>query len=142
MFKFIPIMLFSLSQVISGFSSQATKIGAIENTVIEDRIFKLLAFTDPNTGRSYPGIIYLPNFNEEFINRSIQTQRSVGLKLSLEDKPPLYFNQEFYEIAAPLKDTNKYKETKTKRYVLIKDVKGNTTPSYIKISIMHYRENE
>ena len=81
----LPIMLFSLSQVISGFSSQATKIGAIENIVIEDRIFKLLSFADPNTGRSYPGMIYLPNFNEEFINKSIKTQRSVGLKLTLED---------------------------------------------------------
>lgn len=138
----IPIMVFSIAKVIDGFSSKVTKTGNLENIIVEDRIFQLLSFTDPNTGRSYPGIIYLPNFNEPFINNSIKTQRSFGLKISLEDKISIYFNQEFYKVAEPLKKLNKYKETKTKRYVLVKDEKGNTTPSYLEISIMHYRENE
>ena len=38
----LPIMIFSISKVISGFSSQLTKIGNIENALIEDRIFQIL----------------------------------------------------------------------------------------------------
>ena len=138
----LPLIIFAISNVINTFSTQVTKTSNIENILIEDRIFNVLAFTNPNTGRSYPGIIYLPHFNETFINNALKTQRSVGLKLSLAEQQPIYFNQEFYEIAAPLKDTNKYQETKHERYVLIKDKSGNTTPSYLNISIMHYRENE
>ena len=138
----LPIMIFSIAKVMGGFSSQVTKIGDIENKLVEDRIFQILSFTDPNTGRGYPGMIYLPNFDESVLNGSIKTQRQFGLKLSLVDKAPIYFNQEFYEVAKPLKNLNKYQETKTNRYVLIIDGEGNITPSYFEISIMHYRENE
>lgn len=142
LFILIPLMIFAISSVINTSYVSATKISNIENTILEDRILNILAFTDPNTGRSYPGIIYLPNFNESLINKSIKTKRAFGLSLSLNNKEPIYFNQEFYEIAAPLKDTNKFKETKKQRYILIKNKEGDTTPATMEISIMHYRENE
>jgi hypothetical protein len=138
----LPIMIFSLANVINNLSSQATKTGNIKNTLIEDRIFKILSFTEPNTGRNYPGIIYFPNFNQEFIEGYIDTKRSFGFKLSLEGEEPIYFNKEFYEVAEPLKNLNKYQETNTKRYVLLKEKEGETIPSYLEISIMHYREDE
>jgi hypothetical protein len=138
----VPIMVFSLSKVINTYYTQSTKTGNIENILIEDRIMNILAFNDPNTGRLYPGIIYLPNFNETFITHLLKTKRSFGLKLSLEGQQIIYFNQEFYEIALPLKDTNKYEETKKQRYVLIKNKEGDTFPSLMEISIMHYREYE
>ena len=39
-------------------------------------------------------------------------------------------------------NTNKLKETKKQRYILIKNKEGDTTPATMEISIMHYRENE
>ena len=138
----IPMMLFSIFQVINTFTSQITKTNNLENLLIEDRILKILSFTDPNTGRSYPGIIYLPHFNEEFINNSLKTKRQFGLKLNIDEKNPVYFNEDFYEIAYPLKDTNKYQETLLQRYVLLRGNDGSITPSYMKISITHYREDE
>tara|TARA_B100001971_G_C18012806_1_gene443278 strand:+ start:163 stop:651 length:489 start_codon:yes stop_codon:yes gene_type:complete len=137
----LPVMIFSIIQVINAYSANITKIGNLGNILIEDRVMNILAFTDPNTGRVFHGIIYLPNFNETFINKALKTQRKFGLKLTLEGKQ-IYFNKEFYDVAEPIKDLNKYKETKLTKYVLIKEKSKNAYPSFMNISIMHYREYE
>ena len=138
----LPVILFAIMAIINVKSTNITKTTSLENVIIEDRIMNILAFTDPNTGRTYTGIIYLPNYKETFIKNTLNTQRQFGLKLSLQNKPPIYFNKEFYEIAEPLKNTNKFQETKKIKYILLKDVEGKTTNSFMNISIMHYRENE
>ena len=76
----LPLMIFSISKIISGFSYEVTRTKNIENLVLEDRIMNLLAFVDSNTGRVYKGIIFLPNFNESFLDYTLKTKRHFGVK--------------------------------------------------------------
>ena len=138
----LPLMIFSIFQVINTFSAQVIKTNNLENILIKDRILNAVSFTDPNTGRNYPGTIYLPHFNEFFIKESLKTKRQFGVELTLNNTQPIYFNEDFYEIAYPLSNTNKYREIKENLYVLINDGNGNTVPSHLELSIVHYRENE
>ena len=136
----LPLMIFSISKIISGFSYEVTRTKNIENLVLEDRIMNLLAFVDSNTGRVYKGIIFLPNFNESFLDYTLKTKRHFGVKLSLNDMPPIYFNSEIYSIGKPLINTNEYQETNNERYVLVMDEEGNLRPSFFNMSIIHERE--
>jgi len=136
-FILLPIIIFALGIVIDTANVELSKTKNIENLLIEDRIMWALSYTDPASGRIIPGIVDNKRFNEEILKQSLKTNKQIGIKLTLQDQPPIYVDQEFYEVAAPLKKTNKYKETFSKRYVL---VQPGLKRSILEISIMNQIE--
>ena len=135
----LPLMVFSIFQVVNAFSSEVIKTNNLENIIIVDRISRIFSFTDPNTGRDYPETIYVPHFTESFLNDSLKTKRQFGVKLILENFTPIYFNKDFYDLAYPLRETNKYQEIKEIKYVLLIDGGKNASTSFLNMSIVHYR---
>ena len=132
MFMFIFIIL--RSQVIS----KNIDPGSIEYDVLINRIHKTFAYTSPNTGRIYPSIIDIRKFNSEILNNSFSTAKSLGIKLSLTNTNPIYFNKEFYEFVEPLRGTiSKYKEISYSSPVSILTRENKLTSGKIDIVIMY-----
>ena len=132
----LAIMLFTLGMIISTSSSEATNTHDLEAQIIENRIFHTLAYTDANTGRVYPGKIDLTKFTTKYFNASFETKRSIGIRLTLTDHKIIYYDEEFYSIAKPLKNTKRYLEIISKKPVILVDKDKKETLSHITISII------
>ncbi len=131
----LPIMIFALSQIVNLSVSTSVDTYNSEFLVLENQFFSSLAPVDSSTGRKDIGIIDIKNFNQQTLNKHINAGRTFGVKLTLNDKPSIFFNKDFFDLATPLKKTNKYDFLEFKRYVLVKE-NNKLSPSELTFEVL------
>ncbi|PIN80171.1 hypothetical protein COV11_04610 [Candidatus Woesearchaeota archaeon CG10_big_fil_rev_8_21_14_0_10_30_7] len=71
----------------------------LENQIYNERIFNLVSETDLYTKRVLQGTIN--TFENDLLNDAFSEEKKIAFKISLNGEQ-IYFNQNFYEYAAPL----------------------------------------
>lgn len=121
---FIVVYLFTAAWI-----GQKIDIQDVKNLILVKRILyspDSISYVDPDTGRTFPGIIDLDKFNDEILNKSFNLDKSnTAAKLELKNLDTnetniTYLNQKWYERWAPLSTFAQYEKTIKWSYVLIK----------------------
>jgi hypothetical protein len=120
----LPLMIFSLNQILSSFSSSASNTHDIENFLVHDRIIHDISAIDPSTGRVLPYVIDQSKFSSDFLAYSLKTSRSFGARFSL-DNQTIFFNEDFFDIAFALRNTNKYDGIYNEDIVILRNSSGD-----------------
>lgn len=131
----LPIIIFVLYQISAVSSENATKTRNIESYLIEDKVFDALAYTEPNTGRSYDGMIDLQKFREGYLQDYFDEKPGLGIRVSMDDKQ-IHYDSEFYSIAYPLRNKDKYHYISSLRPVTTINRNGIRKQSHVLIEVI------
>ena len=120
---FFVVWMFTVSQI-----QEKIEIGDIKDTIIINRALyspTSFSYVDANTGRVYPGIIDINNFNNLQLNNSFDySGNNIAVKFEIKysnKTKTAYINQKWYERWAPLTKFKQYSQTTNFRYVLVKE---------------------
>lgn len=138
----IPLLIFIVFFIIifrGKVFEDKLETGALEHSVLVNRVFKTFAYQSPNTGRIYPNIIDEERFTQENLEGALISSKNLAAKVSL-NKQDIYLDKDFYELSEPLKGISKYSEIAQSSPVQILTKDKRLVLERIDISIMYQAE--
>jgi len=136
---FYIIYLFAYSQIKINIDIEDTK-----SLIFVKRLLyspNSISYTDPITGRTYPGIIDLERFDPTIPEKAFNfSKNNLAAKIELtnlenNEKKEIYLNKKWYDRWEPLTKFEQYKKTIKQRYVLIND-KGKLKKGLLRIDVV------
>ncbi len=125
----LVITLYMLKVFISDVTGYHLNTHGLENSVLMYRIHNSpdgFIYTDPGTGRAYPGVIDPARFKQEVVEKLLAGEESFAIKVAIipidgDFNKEIYLNEEDYKIMEPLTFSRKYTKLEETQLALIKE---------------------